>query len=218
VNAKPATSTAEESLPGGQPGGDPLPTGSQAPAPVIDPDTEDVRLVAEGDQAAARRLMQRHLPRMLRLARRMLNDESEAEDVAQELFLRVWRHAAAWQPGSAKFETWMHRVAMNLCYDRLRKRRETTMDEMPEREDEAPGPAGILHAAQVSGRVGQAMAALPERQRAAIVLCHYQGLSNAEAADLLDVSVDALESLLARGRRGLKKILSAEAPDLLGTV
>ena len=93
---------------------------------MIDPDTELVRNAGAGDQRAAEALVRRHLPKMVGVARRMLNDGAEAEDVAQEVFLRVWREAPRWKPGQAKFETWMHRVALNLCYDRLRRRREKT--------------------------------------------------------------------------------------------
>jgi RNA polymerase sigma-70 factor (ECF subfamily) len=92
---------------------------------VTDPDADLVRNIAAGDARAAEALVRRHLPRMVGLARRMLGDASEAEDVAQDVFLRVWREAPRWRPGAAKFETWMHRVALNLCYDRLRRRRET---------------------------------------------------------------------------------------------
>ncbi|PZO50081.1 MAG: RNA polymerase sigma-70 factor, partial [Alphaproteobacteria bacterium] len=91
---------------------------------MIDPDAELVRNAGAGDAQAASALVRRHLPRMVALGRRMLNDAAEAEDVAQEVFLRVWREAPRWKPGAAKFETWMHRVALNLCYDRLRRRRE----------------------------------------------------------------------------------------------
>ncbi len=172
--------------------------------------------VAAGDERAVRALVDRHMGRLLGLARRMLRDPEEAYDVTQEVFLRVWRHAHRWEPGRARFETWLHRVALNLCYDRLRKRREVTMDEMPEQADPALGPAALLHEAQVGGRVGEALAGLPERQKAAILLCHFQGLSNAEAAETLEVSVEAVESLLARGRRALRSALKNEAAELLG--
>src|SRR5512147_367541 len=93
---------------------------------MIDPDADLVRSAGAGDAQAASALVRRHLPKMVGLARRMLGDAAEAEDVAQDVFLRVWREAPRWRPGAAKFETWMHRVALNLCYDRLRRRREVS--------------------------------------------------------------------------------------------
>lgn len=182
-----------------------------------DPDAEYVRKAAEGDALAASALVRRHLPRMVGLARRMLNDASEAEDVAQEVFLRVWREAPNWKPGAAKFETWMHRVALNLCYDRLRRRRELTdPDAGLAVADPAPLPSDAWLAQQRAARVQAALAQLPERQRAAIALVHFQECSNIAAAEMLDVSVEALESLLARGRRALKAALADVAQDLIG--
>ena len=145
---------------------------------------------------------------MLQLARRMLNDAMEAEDVTQELFLRAWKQAPSWQPGAARFDTWLHRVAVNLCYDRLRRRRETAMAEPPEQVDLGPAPDRGLQARDTGRRVETALAALPERQREAVVLCHYQELSNIEAAALMGVSIEALESLLSRARRGLRAALA----------
>ena len=91
---------------------------------VSDPDEELVRRIGSGDDAAMQALVSRKLPRLLALARRMLGDAAEAEDVAQETFLRIWRNAARWRPGAARFDTWIHRVALNLCYDRLRRPQE----------------------------------------------------------------------------------------------
>jgi RNA polymerase sigma-70 factor, ECF subfamily len=96
-------------------------------------------------------------------------------------------------------------VTLNLCRDRLRRKRELVTAEPPDRPDPAPTPEAALDEAQRSGAVAAAIHALPERQREAILLVHYQDLSNIEAAAMLDVSVDALESLLARGRRALRK-------------
>jgi RNA polymerase sigma factor (sigma-70 family) len=176
-----------------------------------DPDEELVIRVGRGDPAAVKALVARKLPRVLALARRMLADAVEAEDVAQEVFLRIWRHAASWRPGVARFDTWMHRVALNLCYDRLRRRREQPSAEPPEQIDPGPAPDRGLEAADVGRLVEQAMARLPHRQREAVVLCHYQELSNIDAAASMGVSVEALESLLSRARRALRATLADSA-------
>ena len=173
-----------------------------------DPDDELLGRVAQGDPAAVRALMGRKLSRINGLAVRMLGDAAEAEDVTQEVFLRAWRQAPKWVPGAARFDTWLHRVALNLCYDRLRRRREIPTDTPPEQMDEGPAPARGLEAADVGGRVAAAMVRLPDRQREAVVLCHYQELGNIEAAGLMGVSVEALESLLSRGRRALRLALA----------
>ena len=196
----------------------PAPEALEQVAGEGDPDGGLVIKIANGDHAAVRELVDRHLPKIHAVARRMLGSREDAEEVAQEVFFRVWRHAGNWIPGQAKFATWMHRVALNLCYDRLRKKREVIMDEVPERIDDSPTPAQALHRSQVARRVDQALQELPERQRSAIILCHYQSLSNIEAAQVMEISVDALESLLARGRRGLKAKLIMEAGDLVGSM
>jgi RNA polymerase sigma factor (sigma-70 family) len=177
-----------------------------------DPDDELVRRAGEGDSAAVQALVARKLRRVLALAERMLGDQAEAEDVAQETFFKVWRNAARWRPGGARFDTWLHRVTLNLCYDRLRRRRERPTAEPPETPDPGPAPDRGLLAADTGQRVRQALQALPPRQREAIVLCHYQELGNIEAARVMGVSVEALESLLGRGRRALKLALA----DLAG--
>lgn len=171
---------------------------------IVDPDAELVARVGRGDRAAAQMLMHRHLPKMLGLARRMLGDSAEAEDAVQDAFMRLWTHAVRWQPGRAKFETWLYRVTLNKCFDRLRRRPVDPLDAALEVPDPAPGPASALENAAVSRQVEEALQALPERQRAAIQLCHYQECGNIEAAEILGVSVEALESLLSRGRRTLR--------------
>jgi len=180
-----------------------------------DPDEELVQRVGAGDKRAAVELLRRHLPRMVGLARRMLGDLAEAEDIAQEVFLRVWKHAAAWKPGQAKFKTWMHRVAINLCLDRLRRAGRNAGEVSPEIVDTQASATRGLDDRQRRERVRDALQDLPERQRAAIVLCYYQDLTNIEAAEILGISVEALESLLSRARRTLKSALAAERADLL---
>lgn len=182
-------------------------------AKTADPDEELVRRVGQGDPAAIQAMVARKLPRMLTLAQRMLGDATEAEDVAQEAMLRAWRQAPRWAPGQAKFDTWLHRVGLNLCYDRLRRRREIATEAPPDRPDDGPAPDRGLLALETGARVEAALAKLPERQREAIVLCHYQELGNIEAAGLMNVSVEALESLLSRGRRALRTALADMAPN-----
>ena len=171
---------------------------------MIDPDAELVLRVGRGDRAAAQQLMRRHLPKMLALARRMLADPAEAEDAVQEAFMRLWTHAARWQPGRAKFETWLYRVTLNKCFDRLRRRPTAKLEEAMDVVDPTLGPAASLENAELSAQIEAALSALPERQRAAIQLCHFQDCGNIEAAEILGVSVEALESLLSRGRRALR--------------
>lgn len=185
---------------------------------MADPDEELVRRIGQGDRAAAAELVRRRLPRIVGLARRMLGDASEAEDVAQDVFVRVWRHAADWRPGEARFETWMHRVAMNQCLDRLRRRARQAGEVSPETVDMSASASRALDDRQRRERVRAALGALPDRQRAAVVLCYYQERTNIEAAEILGVSVDALESLLSRARRNLKAHLAAERSDLLSTL
>lgn len=173
-----------------------------------DPDSALVARVGRGEPAAARVLVAAKLPRILGLATRMLRDSGEAEDVAQEAFVRVWRYASAWQPGRARFDTWLHTVVLNLCRDRLRRRREVTGDAMPDLADPTPDAEAGLIEAERGDAVAAAIASLPERQREAILLVHYQDLSGADAAAVLGISVEALESLLARGRRTLRSRLA----------
>ncbi len=181
-------------------------------AAVDDPDEDLVRRVGQGDPAAIQAMVARKLPRMLALAWRMLADPVEAEDVAQEAMLRAWKQAPRWRPGQARFDTWLHRVGLNLCYDRLRRRREIPTEAPPDGPDPGPAPDRGLLAAELGVRVNRALQTLPPRQREAIVLCHYQELTNIEAASLMGVSIEAVESLLSRGRRALRSALSDLAP------
>jgi RNA polymerase sigma factor (sigma-70 family) len=165
-----------------------------------------MRRTAKGDAAAFRTLADSHLRKIMNFAYRLLNDRTEAEDVAQETFLRLWKEAGRFEP-RARVGTWLHRIAHNLCVDRLRLRREKPSDHLDE-ERASQEPGGLLDRKITASTVERALAALPERQRAAITLVHYQELGNVEAAEVMGVGVEALESLLARGRRTLRETLA----------
>ena len=189
---------------------------------VADPDADLLLSLARGDHPALGELMNRHLGAIKSLAWHMMGDEMIAEDVAQEVFLRAWKQAPNWQKGKAKFSTWLHRVAKNLCYDRLRKKGEIYSDNLPDMPDETSGAAQVLIENETGERqkirIEAAMDKLPERQRLAITLCHYQELSQIQAAEIMELGVRAYESLLARGRRNLRKHLCAYKTELLGEI
>ncbi len=169
-----------------------------------------VARVADGDEAAYRALLAAHLAPLNRYARRMLGDRDEADDVTQEVFVRLWTDAHRYRPEAARLTTWLHRIAHNLCVDWQRRhgRVSPVGDALPQEETRGP-ELDLVEAARVR-RVRDAVSALPERQRSALVLCHYQGLGNREAAEIVGVSVEALESLLARARRTLRRALEEE--------
>jgi RNA polymerase sigma-70 factor (ECF subfamily) len=183
-------------------------------AEAVPTDAELLAGYAAGEQSAARSLTLRHAPRVWALARRMLGDAAEAEDVTQETMLRMWRMAPDWEEGRAALGTWLFRVASNLCIDRLRRRREIASDAVPELADEAPGAVKRLEARDRAAALDTALAALPERQRAAIVLRHFEERANPEIAEILGVSVEAVESLLARARRELATRLAPRRAEL----
>jgi RNA polymerase sigma-70 factor, ECF subfamily len=180
-----------------------------------EPDEILTRRTGAGDREAFRQLLDRHLGRIVAFAARVLGNDAGAEDIAQEVFLRLWTHAAQWQP-TARLSTWLHRVALNLCLDSLGRARDVALDDIAEPHDPGPSLVARVQARDIGRHVHAALAELPAQQRVAITLCHYQGLRNTEAAEVMDVSVEALESLLARGRRTLRARLRNLLPDLLG--
>lgn len=162
--------------------------------------------IAAGDARAFGELVETRLDRVLAVARRMLGNDAEAEDVAQEALLRLWRQAEKWDGGRAQISTWLYRVTVNLCIDRLRVKREDPTPDVPD----SPIPADQQHTLEEGDLrefMDNALQSLPERQRIALVLFHYEDLSMAVVAEMMDISVDAVESLLARGRRTLKQQL-----------
>ncbi|MBO6603188.1 MAG: RNA polymerase sigma factor [Roseicyclus sp.] len=173
-------------------------------------------LYANGDQGAARVLTARLLPRVLSHALRVLGDRSEAEDVAQEAMLRLWRAAPGWQgDGAAKPGTWLYRVTANLIVDRLRRSgRAVGLDAVDEPADDRESAEAMLMRRGRMAALDAALAQLPERQRQAVVLRHIEGISNPEIAAVLDISVEAVESLTARGKRALAAALAGQKEAL----
>lgn len=171
-------------------------------------------LYGQGDRAAARALARRLTPLAFRVAQRMLRDPAEAEDVAQEAMLRLWRAAPGWQAGTAKVSTWLYRVVVNLSTDRLRRRRSVPLEAAPEPEDGRPGADEGLVEADRAAALEAALQTLPERQREAVVLRHLEGLANPEIAEIMGVGVEAVESLTARGKRGLMQVLAGRRAEL----
>lgn len=173
-----------------------------------------LRRFAAGDAAAARALTLRLTPRVFVHAFRLLGDRAEAEDVAQEAMLRLWRVAPDWREGEAQVTTWLYRVTANLATDRLRRRRGVALETVPEPEDAAPSAADGLQDAARAAALQAALAQLPARQRQAVVLRHIEGLSNPEIAAIMDISAEAVESLTARGKRALTAALAGRRAEL----
>ncbi len=160
--------------------------------------------VAARDAAAFRVLTHRHAPQVHRIAWRITGDAHEAEDIAQEAMLRLWDHAPRWRDGRTSLAAWLCRVAVNLAIDRHRRTRRISGEEVPDRADEAPLADAAIEAGQQAARARALIAALPDSQRAAIVLTYYEDLSNADAAAALDMKLKAFESLLFRARAALR--------------
>ncbi len=179
----------------------------------------DARLmqdIAKGDQRALQKLVRRHLAGTVRLAVRILGSSAAAEDVAQEAFIRVWKHAANFEDPAArgaKFSTWLYRIVVNLCIDEKRKTKLFALDDIPEPVDETKNAEGKMQQREQSARVHTALGALPERQRTAFVLCFYENYSNKEAADMMGIGLKGLESLLVRARKLLRAQLQNERTE-----
>lgn len=169
---------------------------------------------ASGNQAAAQALTLRHAGRVFSHAMRVLGDGSEAEDVTQEAMLKLWRIAPDWRPGEAQVSTWLYRVTANMCIDRLRKRRTTNFDELPEMADDSPQVVDTMVDKERQDALQNALGQLPERQRQAVVLRHIDGLSNPEIGQIMDITPRAVESLTARGKRALTQLLSRKRKEL----
>ena len=166
--------------------------------------------VGKRDERALKLLLDRHRGWAARFAERLTGDPQTAEEVVQTAFLRLWNRADRWE-GRSRFTTWFYRVLHNLSVDELRRKRIAfeVLDES--QEDSTRSPMEQVQSEQTSLRVRRAVLALPQRQRSAIVLSHYEGCSQAEAASIMGVSESALESLLVRGRATLRSLLADQS-------
>lgn len=182
---------------------------AKAPGAVED-DAALMRRVAAGDAQALRAVADRHAGMLYSLAWRMLADPAEAEDVVQEAMTKLWVNAGRWAPAGGGLGGWLRRIATNACIDRRRKPRMLGEEALPERADDSPSAEALIDEDRRARAVAAAMQSLPDRQRAAIVLTYYEGVSNAEAAAVLGIGVKALESLLVRARQGLSRSLAGQ--------
>ena len=170
-------------------------------------DQQLMLLIANGNKNAFTVLATRYSNQIIQFACRYVGSRTEAEDVAQETLIRLWKHAVSWQPQGYSLRSWLYRITYNLCIDEIRKRKPVSELKYDSQAVAKEQPDSEVYGQQKDVIVKTALNELPERQRTAINLCVYQALSNQEAADTMGVTVEALESLLARGRRKLRKDL-----------
>ena len=179
------------------------------------PDEALLVAFANGDGQAAQSLTVRLLPRVLAQATRILANQSEAEDVAQDAMMRLWKIAPDWRQGEAQVSTWLYRVVANLCTDRLRKRRGSVpLDQVAEPLDHSPSVAAQMQTQARMAALSDALAQLPDRQAQAVSLRHLEGQSNPQIAQIMDISVRSVESLTARGKRALADIMAGRKAEL----
>jgi RNA polymerase sigma-70 factor (ECF subfamily) len=173
-------------------------------------------LFANGSSQAAQILTRRLMPRVFAQAYHRLQNRADAEDITQEAFLRLWKIAKDWQQDQAQVSTWMYRVVDNLCIDRFRKKGAASAieDLTHEPADDRPSADQNLQDASRVQALYYALDKLPERQAIALRMRHLEERSNIEIAQVLDLSVDAVESLVARAKRNLTQILQGQQPAL----
>lgn len=170
-----------------------------------DSDAALMLLVQEGNAEAFEELMHRHVRQLHAYAYRLCQNLSDSEEIVQESFMRVWSRAKTWVPGRVKFTTWLFQIARNFCIDRFRKQSakfdpSVDLDLLPDASTDSDKELILA--------LNQVVMQLPERQRTALVLCQVEGWSQSEVAEVMKVSVEAVESLLARARRKLRTKLS----------
>ncbi|MGI9415845.1 MAG: sigma-70 family RNA polymerase sigma factor [Hyphomicrobiales bacterium] len=203
----------------------PLPSGADLSAPsegsVPSAKARDAglaRRIAERDGEALSQVLDEQFTRVFAVARRMVGNDTDAEDIAQDVFLRLWRVPPDLSDERALLSTWLYRVTSNLSFDWLRRKRPEPLDDRQEMPGTEPAPDASAAGHQVARQVDAALAGLPDRQRLALALTYYEGLTNTETADVMETSVEAVESLLARARRGVRGTLDGQWRDLLDAI
>ncbi|MFT4814264.1 MAG: RNA polymerase sigma-70 factor (ECF subfamily) [Pseudohongiellaceae bacterium] len=187
-------------------------------------DEELMLAICKGDQSAYQTVVKEHLKPISHYAYRLLGNQKDTEDITQETFLKLWINAATWQPEKSKLTTWLHRITHNLCVDYLRKHsRVQTQDNFEEHLVDSSEETNdrnvdftqrdLCRDSEKIRILDSALNQLPESQRSAIMLCTVQNFSNKEAAVIMDISVKALESIIARGKRTLKSIIRTMADN-----
>ena len=177
-------------------------------------DAELLARFAQGDRAAAQVLTARLAPVVYAQAFRMLGDRAEAEDITQDSLLRLWNAAPDWQAGQAKVTTRLYRVTSNLCIDKMRKSKRQSSAAVPEMPDDGPDMERRLQDRARAQALRAALSDLPDRQKQAMVLRHLEGLSNPDVAQSMQISVEAVESLMSRGKRSLADALAPQKKAL----
>jgi len=178
----------------------------------LDPDHDVLTGLMSGDERALTELMSRHLTRIHRVAARILGDQALAEDVAQTVFLKTWTMAPNWEAGNARLLSWMLRVTTHQCYDMIKKKSPIYTDDVPEMTDNADMADIQIISNETSVQVKHALNTLADRQKTALTLSYYEGLSQKDGADIMDITVGAYESLLVRARKALKNTLLRDEP------
>ena len=187
----------------------------------IPEDADDDFLLArmmEDDESAFRLLVERHVDRAYALALRILGNSADAEDVAQEALVKTWTHRHNWKFGKARFSTWLYRVVVNRCIDLRRLPRNEWIENVDEPADERIDAVGFIQKREVFARLEDALETIPVQQRVALTLAYFDDLGNAEIAEILGTTVAAVESLLKRGRQGLRTRLRRSERDIQGAL
>lgn len=186
----------------------------------LDQDTPDAALLvayANGDASAGRMLLNRLAPRLFAYATRVLGNRDEAEEAVQDVMVKLWKIAPDWQQGQAQVSTWAYRVMVNQCTDRLRRRKtraQVSIDTVAEPVADLVSAVDAMTQAERVDALQTALNTLPDRQRQAVVLRHLEGLSNPDIARAMDIGIEAVGSLTARGKRALNAALAGRKEEL----